>query len=62
MTTVSIGSPKPGISVVTLELGSLQAGIDLENRTQTLSSFTGHLGEAVLAFQEKRPPNFDSDA
>lgn len=41
-----------------LEIGSLQAGIDLENRTQTLSSFTGHLEEAVLAFQEKRPPNF----
>jgi enoyl-CoA hydratase len=45
-----------------LEVGSLQAGIDLENRTQTLSSFTGHLEEAVLAFQEKRPPNFDSNA
>ena len=26
-----------------LEIGSLQAGIDLENRTQVLSSFTGDI-------------------
>jgi enoyl-CoA hydratase len=45
-----------------LEVGSLQAGIDLENRTQTLSTFTGDVEEAVLAFQEKRPPNFSTDA
>jgi enoyl-CoA hydratase len=43
-----------------LEVGSLQAGIDLENRTQILSSFTGDMHEAVTAFLEKRPPNFDS--
>jgi enoyl-CoA hydratase len=41
-----------------LEIGSLQAGIDLENRTQVLSSFTGDLTEAMAAFAEKRPPNF----
>jgi len=41
-----------------LEIGSLQAGIDLENRTQVLSSFTGDLTEAMAAFVEKRPPNF----
>lgn len=41
-----------------LEVGSLQAGIDLENRTQVLSSFTGDLTEAMAAFLEKRPPNF----
>ena len=36
----------------------LQAGIDLENRTQVLSSFTGDLDEAMPAFVEKRPPQF----
>ena len=41
-----------------LEVGSLHAGIDLENRTQVLSSFTGDLTEAMAAFLEKRPPNF----
>ncbi|GIU89307.1 MAG: enoyl-CoA hydratase [Acidimicrobiia bacterium] len=41
-----------------LEIGSLQAGIDLENRTQVLSSFTGDLTEAMAAFVEKRPPQF----
>ena len=42
-----------------LEIGSLQAGIDLENRTQVLASFTGDLTEAMAAFAEKRPPNFN---
>ncbi len=41
-----------------LEVGSLQAGIDLENRTQVLSSMTGDMREAVAAFLEKRPPRF----
>ncbi len=41
-----------------LEIGSLQAGIDLENRTQVLSSFTGDLAEAMQAFVEKRPARF----
>jgi enoyl-CoA hydratase len=43
-----------------LEVGSLQAGIDLENRTQILSSFTGDMVEAVQAFLEKRSPSFGS--
>src|SRR5271155_3793453 len=45
-----------------LEVGSLQAGIDLENRTQILSTFTGDMQEAVTAFLEKRPPSFGATA
>jgi enoyl-CoA hydratase len=41
-----------------LESGSLQAAIDLENRTQLLSSYTGDMQEALAAFLEKRPPQF----
>jgi enoyl-CoA hydratase len=41
-----------------LEVSSLQAGIDLENRTQILSSQTGDMREAVSAFLEKRPTDF----
>jgi enoyl-CoA hydratase len=44
-----------------LEIGSLQAGIDLENRTQVLSSFTGDLTEAMQAFLEKRPAHFTDE-
>jgi enoyl-CoA hydratase/carnithine racemase len=43
-----------------LEVGSLQAGIDLENRTQVLSSLTTDMQEAVAAFLQKRPPRFGS--
>jgi enoyl-CoA hydratase len=41
-----------------LEVGSLQAGIDLENRTQIMTSMTEDMREAVTAFVEKRPPTF----
>jgi enoyl-CoA hydratase len=41
-----------------LEVGSLQAGIDLENRTQVLSSMTGDMQEALAAFLAKRPPRY----
>jgi enoyl-CoA hydratase len=41
-----------------LEVPSLQAGIDLENRTQILSSFTEDHREALAAFLEKRPPSY----
>ncbi len=41
-----------------LEIGSLAAGIDLENRTQLLASHTGDMMEAVAAFLAKRAPDF----
>jgi enoyl-CoA hydratase len=41
-----------------LEVGSLAAGIDLENRTQILTSFTEDMGEAVAAFLSRRPPEY----
>jgi len=42
-----------------LEIGSMAAGIDLENRTQLLASTTGDMVEAMQAFLEKRPPHFE---
>jgi enoyl-CoA hydratase len=45
-----------------LEVGSLQAGIDLENRTQVLTSMSNDMQEAVAAFLEKRPPQYGSSA
>jgi enoyl-CoA hydratase len=39
-----------------LEVGSLRAAVDLENRTQLLAGHTGNLDEASAAFREKRPP------
>lgn len=41
-----------------LEIGSLAAGIDLENRTQLLTGTTEDLREAMQAFLEKRTPQF----
>jgi enoyl-CoA hydratase len=41
-----------------LEIPSMQAGIDLENRTQILCSQTADHPEAMKAFLEKRPPSF----
>jgi len=41
-----------------LEVGSMQAGIDLENRTQIMTSMTDDMTEAVAAFVEKRAPDF----
>jgi enoyl-CoA hydratase len=43
-----------------LEVGSLHAAIDLENRTQILTTFTEDMGEAMAAFLEKRPPDFQN--
>ena len=41
-----------------LEVGSLHAGIDLENRTQILTSFSEDMREAWTAFLEKRPADY----
>ncbi|HVX22801.1 MAG TPA: enoyl-CoA hydratase-related protein [Acidimicrobiales bacterium] len=41
-----------------LEVGSLQAGIDLENRTQALATFGDDVAEAAAAFRERRAPRF----
>jgi len=43
-----------------LEIGSLQAGIDLENRTQILTTFSDDMREAMAAFMEKRPAHFEN--
>jgi enoyl-CoA hydratase len=40
------------------EVSSLQAGIDLENRTQILSSYAEDSREAMAAFLQKRPAEF----
>jgi enoyl-CoA hydratase len=41
-----------------LEVGSLRAGMELENRTQVLSTYTGDVAEAMAAFQERRTPRW----
>lgn len=41
-----------------LEVASLTAGIDLENRTQILTSYSRDQDEAMTAFCERRPPVF----
>jgi enoyl-CoA hydratase len=43
-----------------LEAGSMQAAIDLENRTQILTTFTQDMPEAMRAFLEKREPRFEN--
>jgi enoyl-CoA hydratase len=42
-----------------LEIGSLHAGIDIENRNQILTSFGADMREAWTAFLEKRPPSYE---
>jgi enoyl-CoA hydratase len=42
-----------------LEISSLQAAIDLENRNQLLAGYTGNLDEAIAAFKEKRRPVYE---
>ena len=42
-----------------LEVGSLRAGLDLENRTQIMTTFTRDHVEAVDAFVARRQPRFE---
>ncbi|MGH3762786.1 enoyl-CoA hydratase/isomerase family protein [Actinophytocola sp.] len=42
-----------------LEVASLRAGLDLENRTQIMTTFTRDHTEAVEAFVRRRPPRFE---
>jgi enoyl-CoA hydratase len=44
-----------------LEIGSLQAGIDLENRTQIMTTFTQDHREQITAFLDKRPPHYTNE-
>jgi enoyl-CoA hydratase/isomerase-like protein len=44
-----------------LEVGSLQAGIDLENRTQIMTTFTRDHREQIPAFVDKRPPHYTNE-
>jgi enoyl-CoA hydratase len=41
-----------------VDAGSLEAAIDLENRTQVLATRTNDMAEALAAFVAKRPPEF----
>ena len=41
-----------------LEIPSMQAGIEIENRNQILLSQTADHPETMRAFLEKRPPSF----
>ena len=43
-----------------LEIPAMQSAIDLENRQQIMASRTEDAREAMMAFVEKRPPNFQN--
>lgn len=42
-----------------LEVGSLTAAIDLEDRNQLLLGHTPNLEEAITAFKQQRPPHYE---
>ena len=44
-----------------LEVGSLQAGLDLENRTQIMTTFTQDHREQITAFLGKRAPRYTNE-
>jgi enoyl-CoA hydratase len=41
-----------------LDIPTLATAIDLENRTQVLAATTGDHREALLAFNDGRPPRY----
>ena len=42
-----------------VEISSLQAAIDFENRNQLLAGYTGNLDEAIAAWRENRKPVYE---
>jgi enoyl-CoA hydratase len=44
-----------------LDASSLRAALELENLTQSLCAGTSGHREALAAFLEKRPPNFQQE-
>jgi enoyl-CoA hydratase len=42
-----------------IEIASLQAAIDFENRNQLLAGYTGNLDEAIAAWREQRKPIYE---
>jgi enoyl-CoA hydratase/carnithine racemase len=44
-----------------IDAPTLESAVYMENRTQTLAVMTGDVGEAILAFQEKRPPVYKGE-
>jgi enoyl-CoA hydratase len=43
-----------------VDAGSLEAAIELENRTQVLATRTANAGEALSAFLERRAPDYEA--
>jgi enoyl-CoA hydratase len=41
-----------------LDAPSIRHALELENRTQVLGTFTGNMTNAMVAFREKRPPDW----
>jgi hypothetical protein len=41
-----------------LDAPSIRHALELENRTQVLGTFTGNMSNAMIAFREKRPPDW----
>jgi enoyl-CoA hydratase len=41
-----------------IDAPSIRHALELENRTQVLGTFTGNMTEAMVAFQEMRPPDW----
>ncbi len=46
------------VLAISTDAGSIEAAVEMENRTQVLTTRTEDLQEAVEAFKEKRPATF----
>jgi enoyl-CoA hydratase len=47
-----------GVLAISVDAGSIEAAVEMENRTQVLTTRTEDLQEAVAAFKEKRQAVF----